>query len=256
MSTRSSSGQRLYQQVVDKILPMLDSGIYPPGTRLPSERELSETFEVSRPTIREAVIALEVMGRVSVKTGSGVYVLDPPTIKGRAEEFSPFELTEARILLEGEAASLAASMMSEEQLGRLNEAFGEMVKENEQGNLSSEVADRRFHTVISEGTHNRVLMSSIEMLWDIQARSPQIHSAHKSVCVKDGQRRLDEHRAILDAIKGREPNQARMAMRNHFARMVEALHDETEAEAVAEVKRKINERRQRFSLDLLNEGTS
>ena len=196
------------------------------------------------------------MGWVAVKTGSGVYVLDRNLSPASFDDFSPFELTEARILIEGEAASLAAQMMTDEQLETLAEAYEAMVKENEEGNLTSEVADRKFHAVISEGTHNRALINTIDQLWEIQERSPQIYSAHQSVCKKDGQRRLDEHKAILVALANREPHKARMAMRNHFSRMVEALHDATEAEAVAEVRRKISERRQRFSLDMLNEGTS
>ncbi len=254
MSTKQlDKTQRLYQQVVEKMLPMLDGGEYPPGSRLPSERELSESFEVSRPTIREAIIALEVMGRVSVKTGSGVYVLEKNLGHSGAENFSPFELTEARILLEGEAASLAASMITEQQLEDLQSAYDEMVQENERGDLTSEVADRKFHSVISQGTHNRVLMSTIEKLWDIQERSPQIHAAHNSVCKKDGQRRLDEHHAILTALSNRKPNEARVSMRNHFSRMIDALHDATEAEAVEEVRRKVSERRQRFSLNRLKD---
>jgi NAD(P)-dependent dehydrogenase (short-subunit alcohol dehydrogenase family) len=72
-----SKGSRLYRQITSKLLEMMESGEYPPGSRLPAERELSELFGVSRPTIREAVIALESQGRVNVKTGSGVYVGEP-----------------------------------------------------------------------------------------------------------------------------------------------------------------------------------
>jgi DNA-binding FadR family transcriptional regulator len=244
---------RLYRQVVEKLLLILDSGEFPAGTRLPSERELSERFEVGRPTIREAVIALEVMGRVIAKTGSGVYVLDPVVSATAIKDYSPFELTEARILFEGEAAALAASMITDAQVIELEKAFDEMVKENEQGNLTSEIADRKFHAVISEATHNRVVMDTISHLWDIQERSPDIYSAHKSVCKKNGRLRLVEHKAILKALTNRDPQAARAAMRGHFSRMIDALHDATEAQAVEEVRRKVSERRERFSLNRLRE---
>ncbi|NND00399.1 MAG: FadR family transcriptional regulator, partial [Gammaproteobacteria bacterium] len=68
------SGKRLYRQVVEKMSVLIDSGEYPIGSRLPPERELAERFSVSRPTIREAVIALEAKGRIAVKGGSGMYV--------------------------------------------------------------------------------------------------------------------------------------------------------------------------------------
>nr|WP_010131291.1 FadR/GntR family transcriptional regulator [Microbulbifer agarilyticus] len=250
----SGSSRRIYQQVVEKMLTLLDSGEYPPGVRLPSERELSEMFEVSRPSIREAIIALEVMGRVAVRTGSGVYVIEPVNSFSDAKDFSPFELTEARVLIEGELAALAATMITEEQLEDLRLAYRDMVRENEEGNLTSERADRKFHEVISRATNNRVLMSTIDKLWDIQGHSPEIQTVHKSVCKKDGQKRLAEHKAILQALENHDPNAARKAMRLHFNRSLNALHDASEAKAVEVVRREVSERRKRFSIDRLGES--
>ena len=247
------SGRRIYQQVVEKMLTLLDSGEYPPGVRLPSERELSEMFDVSRPSIREAIIALEVMGRVAVRTGSGVYVIEPVNSFTDTKDFSPFELTEARVLIEGELAALAATMITEEQLEDLRIAYRDMVRENEEGNLTSERADRKFHEVISRATNNRVLMSTIDKLWDIQEHSPDIQTVHKSVCKKDGQKRLAEHKAILQALENHDPCAARKAMRLHFNRSLNALHDASEAKAVEVVRREVSERRKRFSIDRLGE---
>ncbi|WP_105102675.1 FadR/GntR family transcriptional regulator [Microbulbifer pacificus] len=249
-----SNSRRIYQQVVEKMLVLLDSGEYPPGVRLPSERELSEMFDVSRPSIREAIIALEVMGRVSVRTGSGVYVIEPVNTFTDTKEFSPFELTEARVLVEGEAAALAATMITDDQLEELRNAYRDMVRENEEGNLTSERADRKFHEVISRATNNRVLMSTIAKLWDIQGQSPDIQHVHKSVCKKDGQKRLAEHKAILQALEARDASAARRAMRLHFSRSLNALHDASEAKAVEVVRREISERRKRFSIDRLGES--
>lgn len=247
------NGRRIYQQVVEKMLALLDSGEYPPGVRLPSERELSEMFDVSRPSIREAIIALEVMGRVAVRTGAGVYVVKPVSTFNDAKDFSPFELTEARVLVEGEAAALAASTITEEQLEELREAYRDMVRENEAGNLTSERADRKFHETISKATNNRVLMSTIDKLWDIQEHSVDILAVHKSVCKKDGQKRLAEHRDILQSLENRDPQAARQAMRRHFSRTIDALHDATEARAVEVVRQQVYERRKRFSIDRLGE---
>ncbi|WP_160151792.1 FadR/GntR family transcriptional regulator [Microbulbifer sp. ALW1] len=249
------NGRRIYQQVVEKMLTLLDSGEYPPGVRLPSERELSEMFDVSRPSIREAIIALEVMGRVAVRTGSGVYVIEPVNSFADSKDFSPFELTEARVLIEGELAALAATMITEEQLEDLRLAYRDMVRENEEGNLTSERADRKFHEVISRATNNRVLMSTIDKLWDIQEHSPDIQTVHKNVCKKDGQKRLAEHKAILQALESHDPIAARKAMRMHFSRSLNALHDASEAKAVEVVRREVSERRKRFSIDRLGESS-
>jgi DNA-binding FadR family transcriptional regulator len=108
--------RRMFWQIVEKIEALIDSGMYPPGSRLPPERELAETFKVSRPTIREAIIALEVRGRVEVKTSSGVYVLENPAKRTSERKVSAFELTQARALVEGEAAALAAVTITEDEL--------------------------------------------------------------------------------------------------------------------------------------------
>ena len=112
--------KRLYHRVADEIKKKINDGSYPPGSRLPGERELAEHFEVSRVTIREAEIALQALGYISIKTGSGVYVTDPSDqpVKG-FPNISAFELTEARLMFESEAAALAASQVSDETLDHL-----------------------------------------------------------------------------------------------------------------------------------------
>ena len=104
-----ASQRRLYRRILDQMLILIDSGEFPVGGRLPPERELAERFKVSRPTVREAIIALEARGRVEVKTGSGIYVLPFNSGGDRYDaSISAYELTEARALIEGEAAALAA----------------------------------------------------------------------------------------------------------------------------------------------------
>ena len=245
--------KRLYREVIDQILHLIDSGEYPVGSRLPAERDMSERFGVSRPTIREAVIALEAMDRVAVKTGSGVYVLEWKGVQGFERNVSPFELLETRVLFEGESAALAASMISDEELKLLAEALEEMAQENAAGDTESHVADRKFHAVIAGATHNRVLSSVIENLWAAQEGLHHIKVSHQAICMADPQVRLDEHKAIYDALASRDSQAARAAMRNHFARGIDALHQTTEEEAVEEVRRKLSKTRERFSMNRLNE---
>ena len=99
----------LYHTIAEKLAQQIDAGKYPPGSRLPAERELAEQFNVSRVTIREAEIALQAVGRIVIKTGSGVYVRETEDELNRTfPEISAFEVTEARALFESEAAALAA----------------------------------------------------------------------------------------------------------------------------------------------------
>jgi len=246
----SNSNKRLYRQIADSILVLIESGEYPVGSRLPSERELAERFSVSRPTIREAVIALEAKGRVTVKTGSGVYVLEPSAefggLAGLAKSVSPFELIESRVFIEGEAAALAAVLITESQLSQLGKALEDMARENIEGDPISVVADRKFHSIISEATNNRVLSLLISQLWDVQEELDNIRLAHQAVCMKDDAQRLSEHRAIFEAMVEKDSNKARTAMRNHFSRMLTALHETIEQQAVSEVQRKVSQMRERF----------
>jgi DNA-binding FadR family transcriptional regulator len=246
----NSSGDRLYRQVVLKILKLTGSGEYPVGSRLPSERELAERFAVSRPTIREAIIALEAQGVVSVKTGSGVYVRERQSdVLSLGQSVSPFELIEARVYIEGEVAALAASLITDEQLNTLRGLLTEMAEENIQDESSSAGADRKFHSVISEASNNRILGLFITQLWEAQETLPNIRMAHSAVCMKDTERRMAEHEAIFDALKSRDPNAARAAMRSHFARMLTALHETTEEAALNEAKLNASKIRERFSFE-------
>ncbi|MEM1175052.1 MAG: FadR/GntR family transcriptional regulator [Pseudomonadota bacterium] len=249
------SDKRLYRSVLERLEKLIDDGEYPPGGRLPPERVLAERFEVSRPTIREAIIALEALGRVEVKTGSGVYVLTRPAhTNGVDSTISAFELTEARALIEGEAAALAATMISDEQLRELEIALYEMADESADGRLISELADQKFHHIISEATRNKMVSSVIDNLWHVRDNSPDVHKAYQSICEVEPQSRVDEHREILEALKQRDPQAARKAMHAHFARILNKLIAANEKAQVDEIRRKTLESRERFSLNHLASG--
>lgn len=245
--------KRLYKRILKQMLLLIDGGEFPVGGRLPPERELAERFGVSRPTIREAIIALEVLGRAEVKTGSGVYVLahDGDGTHGYDPSISAFELTEARALIEGEAAALAATMITDEQLQELEESLHEMADESSDGNLTSEHSDKRFHAIIAQSTRNNMLISIAKSLWAIRDNSPVVHRSYQAICEMDGQKRVDEHMEILQAIKDRDSLAARRAMHGHFARILDKLIVADEQQQFDEIRRKTLESRERFSLNHL-----
>ena len=243
-----ANGKRLYKKAVGKIQELIASGEYRAGSRLPPERELAEHFGVSRPTIREAIIALEAKGWVSVKTGSGVYVLEQgEDHAGLGSIFSAFELIEARVFIEGEVAALAAEIISEKELEEIRISIDQMASDPSPASS----ADRKFHGILSEATKNRALSSIIKQLWDAQENLEHIRQAHEAVCMKDDQLRIDEHVAIYKALKAGDSQGARLAMRRHFSRMLKALHETNEERAVREVRQKAFEMRERFSFDRL-----
>src|SRR6218665_2184855 len=119
MPLQTVEPQRLYRQIAEQLRKLIAGGEFAPGSRLPAERDLAKQLGVSRPSVREALIALEVEGWVEVLTGSGVYVLDRTGAVAKAgaagaakiapDEWGPLELIRARRVVEGEIASMAAT---------------------------------------------------------------------------------------------------------------------------------------------------
>jgi DNA-binding FadR family transcriptional regulator len=248
--------KRLYQKIAIEMQNLIDSGHFPVGGRLPPERELAESFGVSRPTIREAIIALEALGHVQVKTGSGIYVLDKRGLSSNGlDHISPFELTESRALVEGEAAALAATHITEEELAMLEESLHEMADENATGDLATGDADEKFHRVISHATRNSMLVAIIENMWHVRNHAPQVFRAYKAICEMDGATRVEEHRQIYDALVNRDAGAARAAMHEHFARILNKLIATSEAAQIEQARKEAQEVRKRFSLDHLVANT-
>ena len=161
---------RLYQDLARSLIVEIESGRYPVGARLPAERELAALHNVSRPTVREAIIALEVQGLVEVKIGSGAFVRRLP---GRGDlpgfNITAFELTEARLLFEGEAAALAAAQITGEELAGIERLVEAIAHENNRPD-GAEAADRAFHLAIARATRNGAIYDAIEHLWDLRDR--------------------------------------------------------------------------------------
>jgi DNA-binding FadR family transcriptional regulator len=241
---------RLYAQVSGDIAARIGQGDYAIGSRLPAERDLAVTYKVSRPTIREAMIALEVDGLVDVRKGSGVYVVarGPKDGQARETDIGPFELLEARRAIEGEACAIAAGQITDAELDALSDLVTEMQSENLHGDIArSEEADRRFHLLIAEATRNSALVATVEMLWDVRARSPQTQMLARKALGAGVKPRVDEHRLILEALATRDPASARVAMRAHISRVLEALLELTEVEELARARQRVAAHRQRYA---------
>jgi len=242
--------RRLYEQIAQQLASAIASGDYEVGQRLPSERELAQKFSVSRPTVREAIIALELDELVEVRTGSGVYVTnrEPPTGQVGVKDIGPFELLEARRAIEGEACALAATRMDDAQIAQLSELIVEMRNENQHDDVvMSEDADRRFHELIASSTQNSGMVAAVQMLWDARMRSPQNRSMSRKVRARGVKPRIDEHTAIVRALKRRDPDAARAAMREHLSRVMEELLEVTEVEELERARAQVAEKRRRYS---------
>ncbi len=210
--------RRLYQQVADQIRDLIEGGEFQPGTRLPAERELAQKLGVSRPSLREALIALEIDGSVEIRMGSGVYVLpeqasQPTRTKSLGE--SPSELMQARSTLEGATILLAASRIDAAALSALRSNLDEMRGDIEAGRKPLD-QDRKFHTIIAEQSGNSVLARLVADLFD-ERHSPI--SAQLRVKFEDKDTwafALQEHEAILSALEAKDPLLAQATMHIHL----------------------------------------
>lgn len=219
MITHAPDNRRVYQQIADQVLQLIKAGEFAVNSRLPSERDLAEQFGVSRPSVREALIALEVMGFVQIKMGSGVYVCKPNPRKQHAtvKEFAPFELIQARALIEAEIAAQAAVHRTDAQLFELEQRLQDMRAQSAQ-QKNPLVADREFHTVLARATGNQVLASLVEQLFDARMGVLFSRLANYFDTQTTWNQAIKEHRAVLRAVKAQDPERARAAMRHHMER--------------------------------------
>jgi GntR family transcriptional repressor for pyruvate dehydrogenase complex len=238
--------QKLYQQVAESIATAIAKGRYAPGSRLPAERDLAEDFKVSRPTIREAMIALEIRGLVGAKKGSGIYVTATlPDLTSTTPELDvgAFELIEARTLFEGEAAALAATAIDAQQLDELRKLLVEM---EQAGETSAALdADKQFHLAIAKATGNSVVVSVVEMLWTIREQSPLCVHMFAKARREGVTPRVNEHQLIVDALAAHDPQAARDTMRSHLRRVTDDLLEATRLDMIQKAHADFAAQRQR-----------
>lgn len=247
MNDTAPAHDRLYQDLARRLMAELASGRLAVGDRLPAERELSAQYNVSRPTVREAMIALEVQGLVDVRVGSGAYVKRLP---GKNDipgfNITAFELTEARLLFESEAAALAATQITDEGLAELAELVEEIERENTNPH-GTEKADRAFHLAIARATRNTAITEAVERLWDLRAVSPESALLHEKARVANIKPVVDEHTAVLDALRAHDPVAARAAMRAHLSAVLDSLLFATEEKAIEQARRAAQAQRDRYA---------
>ncbi|KAF1020229.1 MAG: putative L-lactate dehydrogenase operon regulatory protein [Paracidovorax wautersii] len=210
--------RRLYQQIADRVRELIHQGRYPGGSRLPPERDLALQLGVSRPSLREALIALEIEGTVEIRMGSGIYVCTAPARRpGLAVAMgeSPIELMQARAALEGAVIALACVHATPAGMGRIRDSIEAMRLDIAQG-VGVLAHDRQFHVCIAEMSGNSVLTSLVGTLFD-ERQSPL--AEHLRARLEDRptwELALQEHEQIYRALLARDPLAAQAAMRCHI----------------------------------------
>ncbi|GGA99306.1 GntR family transcriptional regulator [Brucella endophytica] len=211
--------RRLYRQAAEQLRMLIQSGEIPVGERLPAERELAERLGVSRPTVREALIVLEVEGFVQIRMGSGVYVSrnagSEAAILPVDDSDGPFEILQARCLIESAIAEEAARRVDSAGIEKLDLILREMEGALEQP-ARALTLDRAFHTAIADIIGNSALNVFTGLIYDKRS-SPFFE---KLASYFEGphtwRAALEEHMAIRNALAAGDPEAAREAMRMHL----------------------------------------
>ena len=214
---------RLYEQVANKIETTIVARHYKPQDRLPSERDLAESFAVSRTVIREAMKLLEARGLIEILTGNGVFVSQPDTsvvtrslgmylhLQGTVQD-SEFKVHELRRILEVEIAGLAAERATEAELDQLRQIIERMsVADHPREQVA--MLDLEYHITLAQATHNEMISMVYEpvieylrqqllLAWQRYDRSPEVFN--------------QQHRALYEAVRDHDPSRARAAMTAHL----------------------------------------
>jgi len=242
MPIQTVDTDRLYRKIARQLSELIAAGEFTPGQRLPAERELAQQLGVSRPSVREALIALEVEGVVEVRVGAGVFVTSSAPARSEVTDFDegegPFELLRARRSVEGETAARAATEADADDLVGIRAALEDMRRAVMSGQ-GGESTDRAFHLAIAKATHNGPLMAVVQMLWD-QGRGRMWKQMEKHFETPSHRAAtLRHHEAILESIEEHDPKKARRAMRAHLDHVSQTFADDFDAskEGQAPVRR-------------------
>ncbi|MBP6221242.1 FadR/GntR family transcriptional regulator [Limnohabitans sp.] len=225
MPLHTVAPQRLYRQIAEQLRTLMVSGEFALGSRLPAERDLALQLGVSRPSVREALIALEVEGMIEVRTGSGIYVqriqpLAKATAASEADantpaDWGPLEVMSARLLIEAEVAALAATHAKKTDIKAIKNGLQQMKLEAARDEVPRE-GDEAFHEAIAKACGNSVLLDTVQRYW--QARNGPLFERLGDYFEHPAswQAAISEHQQVLQAIEAHDPTAARKSMQKHL----------------------------------------
>ncbi len=217
------TNHRLYKKVADQIAQLIQSGEYQPGQKLPGERNLIERLGVSRSSLREALISLETEGLIEIRDRSGIFVLGGgQTGDEEPQSGNVLEVFAARELVEVEVAALAARHAKPEHLETLSQLLGKMVVCSASDPKGPEY-DRQFHLTLAQACGNRVLLRTVELLWENTQQVMEDQPAGIKHSESTWQAIVMEHRDVFHAIREKNPQAAQAAMQQHLEKAIERL---------------------------------
>lgn len=225
MSLSQVKVERLYRQISHQLIDAIRRGDFTPGGALPAERELAKQLGVSRSSIREALIALEVTGWVEIRTGNGVFVANPlpqDMVTSGDDEFSLHDLLKARQAFEGMTAELAARHGNPQQRAALL-ALTESLLQLQHNDAQFLQQDKAFHLLISAMSGNDLLRDMMEYLWNKRHSARFIRLEQHYANVDFAREMNQDHQRIAQAIVDGDALQARASMEQHLQHVCDRL---------------------------------
>lgn len=225
--------------IADQLLRMINAGIYAPGERLPSERVITEQMGVSRPSLREAISALQIVGILESRPGDGTYVCSPSAteeLKRQAltvleESDSPYENMQARKALEIGVIQLAIKVATDADLLAIQKAWEEKCARGRRGELEEYLRyGKEYHLAIARATKNRLIETITEKLLDMTIQ-PLWIKMRRDYFLKDSSRielMLDIHDRILKAIVARDAEGAARELEIHYDIQIEQIYNQND----------------------------
>ncbi|WP_309571370.1 FadR/GntR family transcriptional regulator [Deinococcus sp.] len=221
MPLEALDSRRLYVQIADQVATLIATGEYRPGDQLPSERDLADTLRVSRPTVREAMIALEVRGLIDIRVGVGMFVRQhasrPAAQRVSVPRHTALEVIQARLLIEPQVAALAADSVTDADLNTLGVQLGALKAAFDRGQWSA-AADRAIHETVARATGNQLLADLVEGLFNDRDSAVALKfDEHLGQMPHVRDHSFDDHRKVVEALARRNADAARAAMHEHLA---------------------------------------
>lgn len=253
-----SESRRLYQQIAAEFKRRIEQGMYPVGEKLPAERFISEETGFSRTVVREAIIMLEVEGYVEVRKGSGIHVISQqqkqqvdPDNHLEFASFGPFELLQARQLVESNVAEFAATQITRQDILQLM-AIQEQARKEDRFRDSE--WDLKFHVQIAKATQNGALAAIVEKMWLHRLHNPYWLKLHEHIDEKSIESWCDDHDQILNALMRKDPAASKRAMWQHLEHTKQMLFRATTDDFDANIDRYMFTENPVVALDSLPES--
>lgn len=216
--------QRLFYKIAEDIQKKIQAKEYQIGERLPAEGKLAKQYDVSRAVMREAILSLEIKGYVEARVGAGVYVIHDYPYNTHSDNINadagPFEIMQARQLIESEVAALAAIRITPKDLKNIKDILDSDAKitDTERNQLEHFEIDKAFHLALAEASNNNTLYLIVKNLWELRAQNAlwEKLNEHLAFTRSDWEEARKNHEEIYKALMQKSPKKAKEAMSNHL----------------------------------------